>query len=1045
MYKPFPQGFDFPLIEKEVLEHWNKNDIFSKSISTRPASKPFVFFEGPPTANGRPGIHHVIARTMKDFVCRLKTMQGHRVERKAGWDTHGLPVEIEVEKRLNFTKKDQILDYGVDKFNQQCRESVWKYKKLWDELTERMGYWIDLEDPYVTYKNSYVESVWWILKQFWDRELIYKGHKIVPYCPRCETPLSSHEVSQGYSEIEDPSIFVKMPIKGEPDTSFLVWTTTPWTLISNAALALHPDITYVKVAHQNEKLILAEPRLEVLDDVYEVLEKKTGREYANIEYEPLFPFLNSEKRAFYTVLAQFVTTEDGSGIVHIAPAFGEDDYQTGRQFDLPFFQPIDKSGRFTTDVPEWQGEFFKKADPQIIKTIKSNGRLYKVERYRHSYPHCWRDGTPLIYYAKDSWYIQTTKFRDRLIELNKQIDWYPSEIGTGRFGEWLANNVDWALSRDRFWGTPLPVWLDEDGDSVCVGSIDELARLTGKDLSDLDLHRPYVDEITFPNPKTGKMMRRTSEVIDVWFDSGAMPVAQWHYPFENKDIFERNFPADFISEAIDQTRGWFYSLLAISTMLFDKPCYKSCAVLEMVLDKNSRKMSKSKGNVVDPFENINKYGADAVRWYLMTASPPWQTTRFDVKGIEEVVSRFLSTFKNTYAFFAMYANIDKFVYPDSLIPVEERPEIDQWLISTLNGLIANVEKNYNRYDVTRGARLIADFVVNDLSNWYVRRSRRRFWKSGMGTDKQSAFETLYESLLTVCKLAAPLAPFISEAVYLRLVDDNNLESVHLNELPTPLSAKYQYRDMDLEARMQAVRAIVLAGRSLRNAKSIKVRQPLNRIVIVTDDEKKRSDILSESGLILDELNVKEIEFVASADALMTQRAEPVFKSLGPKFGKKANTVADKIRALTQTDIQEFIANNILEVNLGDDQVKLAQEDIQIVKKQKGEFAVSDEGGWTVALDTHLNEALIAEGLARDFINRLQNMRKSTGLDIVDRIRIHYDGSEPVYNAVEKFSRYIKNETLSDELTLIRSEDNHFPNKEKWQIGNESVVISLEKI
>ncbi len=1047
MYDPFPQELNLPKIEEDVLAFWKQADIFKKSISSRPANKPFVFYEGPPTANGKPGIHHVLARTMKDFACRLKTMQGYRVERKAGWDTHGLPVEIEVEKELKFTKKDQILAYGIDKFNARCRESVWKYKQLWDELTERIGYWVDLENPYITYENYYIESIWWILRQLWDRGLIYRGHKIVPYCPRCETPLSSHEVSLGYNDVEDPSVYVKLKLKNEPQTSFLVWTTTPWTLISNVALALHPEVTYVKVAHQGERLILAEPRLSVLEGSYEIIEKKPGSAYANIDYEPLFTFLRSPKRSHYSVLADFVTTEDGSGIVHLAPAFGEDDYQTGLKHDLPFFQPIDKSGRFTAEVTPWAGMFFKEADPQIVRTLKENRRLYKVEKYTHSYPHCWRDGTPLIYYAKESWYIRTTAFKDRFVALNREINWFPPEVGTGRFGEWLANNVDWALSRERFWGTPLPIWLDENGNGYCVGSVNELAELVGRDLSNFDLHRPFVDELTFQHPKTGKLARRTPEVIDVWFDSGAMPVAQWHYPFENQKIFAQNFPADFISEGVDQTRGWFYSLFAIAAMLFDKPCYRNCVSLELVLDKDGQKMSKSKGNTVDPFQVVGAHGADAVRWYLMTTSPPWQTTRFDLEGVKEVVSRFFGTLVNTYAFFAMYANIDEFVYPEKPIPLAQRPEIDRWLLSSLNSLVARVEENYNVYDVTRGGRAIADFVVDDLSNWYVRRNRRRFWKSGMGEDKQAAFETLHEALLTVSKLIAPLAPFLSEAVYRRMTaaQKHAEDSVHLCAFPSASHVAHQFRERDLEAQMDAVRTVVVAGRGLRSAQALKVRQPLRRLIVVTPEAGKRAAIQAGSILIQDELNVKKIEFLDSAAALTVSKAEPIFKSLGPKFGKRANAVAEAIRALPSARVRELQAGGQAEIQVQNEALAISTDDVRIVEQQSEGLAVAAGAGYTIALDTKLDDDLLAEGLARDFVNRVQNMRKSAGFEVTDRIRIAYRATPATQQALQKLSAYIQNETLADSCTAIDSDRNHLAHREEWEVGNEEVAISIARV
>ncbi|MGH7596264.1 MAG: isoleucine--tRNA ligase [bacterium] len=1043
MYKPFPQHLNLPVIEKEVLDFWKAQDIFKKSILTRDENRPFVFFEGPPTANGRPGIHHVIARTMKDFGCRFKTMQGYRVERKAGWDTHGLPVEIEVEKKLGFTRKDQIIEYGVDKFNALCRENVWTYKTVWDEITERTAYWVDLDHPYITYENSYIESVWWILKEFWKKELLYLGHKIVPYCPRCETALSSHEVSLGYEDIEDPSVYVKMQVKNEPDTFFLVWTTTPWTLISNVALALHPEVDYVKVSHRGQNLILAEARLSVLNGDYEILEKKKGRDLENIDYQPLFTFCKTDRRAYYTVLGDFVTTEDGSGIVHMAPAFGEDDYQTGRRYGLPVLQPIDKSGRFTDEVTTWKGKFVKDADPEIIAHLKKNGQLYKASKYLHSYPHCWRCKSPLLYYAKKSWYIRTSDYKDRLVALNRTINWYPSEVGEGRFGEWLNNNVDWALSRDRFWGTPLPIWICDKCDAKeCLGSMAELEKFSGKRLD--DLHKPFIDNVTWRCASCSGTMRRVTEVIDVWFDSGAMPVAQWHHPFENKETFANNFPADYICEAIDQTRGWFYSLLAISTLLFDETSYKNCVVVGHVVDKDGKKMSKSLGNTVDPFKIVEQYGADPLRWYLLTNSQLSMPTRFDADGVQEVINKFFGTLINTYAFFAMYANIDKFAFTGHTIPFEQRPEIDRWLLSTLNRTVARVEETYNRYDVTRGARAISDFVIDDLSNWYVRRCRRRFWKSEMGADKQSAYETLYHVLLTLSKLIAPVSPFTAEALYRRLLDKDEVESVHLCEFPSAGNAAFQFRELDLETKMELVRDIVAAGRALRNAQAIKVRQPLRRLLVVAADEQKRHAILAGSNLLKDELNVKTVAVIAGAEALMVPRAEPIFKSLGPKFGKKANAVADAIRQLSPEQIRQLEADGKLALTLQGEDATINQNDFRTKAEQAPGLAVSTEGEWTVAIDTALDEALINEGLAREFVNRVQNMRKDAGFDVIDRIRIYYESSDKLSRALAHSSAYVKNETLAETLEQRLDTANH-THHEEWEINGEKTIICIERI
>ncbi len=1050
MFKQLSQNLDIPAIEKDILKFWDEKEIFKKSIDSREPAKSFVFYEGPPTANGRPGIHHVLARALKDLACRLKTMQGYRVERKAGWDTHGLPVEIEVEKQLGFNRKEQIIEYGVDKFNALCRENVWKYKALWDDLTRRMGYWVDLEHPYITYENSYIESVWWIINEFWKQGLMYLGHKIVPYCPRCETALSSHEVSLGYDEVDDPSVFVKMRLKNSPDTFFLVWTTTPWTLISNVALALHPEVDYVKVAHNDQKLILAEARLAALKGDYSVLEKYKGKELLNIDYESLFDFCKTDAstgkpigRAHYTVAGEFVTTEDGTGIVHMAPAFGEDDYQAGRKYNLPVLQPVDKSGKFTSEVTPWAGQFVKDADRDIIGHLKKSGQLYRSEKYRHSYPHCWRCDSPLLYYAKRSWYIRTEQNKARLLKANSQIAWYPKEIGEGRFGEWLQNNVDWALSRDRFWGTPLPVWVCEKcGAQECIGSGEELHARSGKTLN--DFHKPHIDEVTWKCEKCGGLKRRTPEVIDVWFDSGAMPFAQWHYPFENKEIFDRSFPADFITEGVDQTRGWFYSLLAIAALLKDQPCYKSCLVLELVLDKEGQKMSKSRGNAVDPFGLIDKYGADPVRWYLLTVSSPWQTTRFDEDGILECVRKFFGTLLNTYSFFAMYANIDHFTSPTKPSDVHSRPEIDRWILSELNALVERVEGWMNRYEVTRAARAISDYVIDDVSNWYVRRNRRRFWKSEMGADKQAAYETLHHVLQSVAKLIAPIVPFVSDEIYRNLNAQlqGETESVHLAAYPSATEPLYQFREPELENRMRAVLEIVAAGRTLRNEKSLKVRQPLRRIIVVATNQEQRTAIEHGSSLIREELNVKTVEFVDKLDALTIRRAEPVFKALGPKFGKRANAVGEAIRKLTSQQIAMIEAGEPLSIEVSGEPATITKDDVRVQAENAPGLAIGGDGAYTVALDTQLDDELIVEGIAREFVNRVQNMRKDAGFDVVDRIRIIYQGSDTLDQAIQKMSIYVRAETLAEDLS--RNSVNGGVAKE-WDVNGETARISIEKV
>jgi len=1044
MYKELSSKLNFPELEKGILDYWEKHGIFAKSIESRDASNPFIFYEGPPTANGRPGIHHVISRTIKDFVCRLKTMQGYRVERKAGWDTHGLPVEIEVEKQLGISQKEDIEKLGIDKFNAMCRESVWKYKNEWDELTTRIGYWVDLDHPYITYENDYIESIWWILSEFWKKDLLYRGYKITPYCPRCETPLSSHEVSQGYQDVEDPSVFVRMRMTDETDTSFLVWTTTPWTLISNVALALNPDINYVKVKTAGEYLILAEGRLSVLTDAYEVVQQMPGSDLIGKSYEPLFTFCESDKKMFYTVAGDFVSTEDGSGIVHIAPAFGEDDFKVGQKYDLPVIQPVDKSGKFTAEVTLFKAKFVKDADPEIIDDLRQRGKLYKAEKHLHSYPHCWRCSSPLLYFAKRSWFIRTTAVKDRLIQNNSTIEWYPKEVGSGRFGEWLQNNVDWSLSRDRYWGTPLPIWACSACDEhVCIGSVAELMERSGRD-EIADLHKPHIDAVTFKCEQCDGTMKRYPEVIDVWFDSGSMPVAQWHYPFENEETFERSFPANFISEGVDQTRGWFYSLLAISTMLFDKPCYKVCLSNDLILDKEGRKMSKSKGNTVDPNSILNEYGADALRWYLLTVSPPWVPTRFDTEGVKEVLRKFFGTLVNVYSFFAIYTNIDKFVYREPTVATADRAQIDRWLISSLNDLVRTVEAQVTRYDLTRSARAISEFVIDKLSNWYVRRCRRRFWKSDLGQDKLAAYETLYEVLLTLSKLIAPYAPFISEEIYLNLTGPagNGCESVHLEQFPSASTPAYNYRDVELEEEMSIVRAVVNLGRLLRNDTGIKVRQPLRRILIVAKDGAVRQRVEKMAHLVLEELNVKKVEFVSDSSALTSRKAKPKFKQLGPKFGKDVNRIAAYLQALPGDKVEELESQGKLSFEVDGKAFAIELDDVEILSESAEGLAVHSENGLTVALDLCLTPDLRNEGLAREFVNRVQNMRKSAGYDVVDRIRISMKADDALQQAIDAQHEYIMSETLAE---AISSDFEGAAYTEELAIEGSKVVIGIAKV
>lgn len=1025
MFKQFKQNINYSEIEEGVLKFWEDNDIFNKSIESRDESRPFTFYEGPPTANGKPGLHHVIARTLKDLVCRYKTMQGFHVNRKAGWDTHGLPVEIEVEKELGIKSKSEIPEFGIAKYNEACKKSVFRYTELWEQMTRRMGYWINLDEAYVTCTNEYIESVWWSLKVLFDKGLIYKDYKIVPQCPKSETVLSSHELALGYKETKDPSVYVLMKLLDsgltkDGDTYFLVWTTTPWTLISNVALAVGPEIEYVKVKTEDVYIILAKQRLSVLREEYEIIEELKGSQLAGQEYDQLFKYLTVSKKGFYVVEANFVSTDDGSGIVHIAPAFGADDYEMSKKYDLPFLQPVTRGGLFTEEITDFKGQFVKDADQGIIQSLRKSGNLYKKETIVHSYPFSWRfDNVPVIYYARESWFIKTTDLAERMVELNNEINWHPPEVGAGRFGNWLKDNKDWALSRDRFWATPLPIWVSEDGDKFAVGSIEELKdgfiekdgkRIPVSQIDDIDLHKPFVDDVMFE--KDGKIFKRTPEVIDVWYDSGAMPFAQYHYPFENKELFEKNFPSDYICEGIDQTRGWFYTLHAISTMLFDKVAYKNIVVNEMILDKKGLKMSKSKGNTANPFELFDKYGADATRWYLVSTSPPWRPTLFDEEGIIEVQRKFFGTLVNTYSFFSLYANIDKFDFSDKKIPYENRPEIDRWIISKLNSLIKTYKELMDDYEVTRAARLVSEFTIDQLSNWYVRRSRRRFWKSEINENKISAYQTLYECLLSISKLASPFAPFISEELYQNLNTETKLEkyeSVHLAEYPEAV-----YIDSELEEKMDIAQKVVYLTRSIRAKSNLKVRQPLNKIIIAIDSD-KRTAIESMKDVILEEVNIKQLEVLEDDSSIVNKSAKANFKVIGPKFGKLVKQIAGRISELNQEEILAFEKENSFSFDLNGESIILTGEDVEIINTEIEGWVVESEEGITVAVDSELTDVLIAEGYARELVNRIQNIRKDSGFDVMDRIKIKLKSDKNLINYVKKFSDYILSETLADQM------------------------------
>ena len=1051
MFKELTDKINYSGVEKEILAFWEANKIFEQSISSREGKPQYTFYEGPPTANGRPGIHHVMARALKDIVCRYKTMSGYQVHRKAGWDTHGLPVEIEVEKMLGIKHKDDILAYGVEKFNEECRKSVWKYKTEWETMTREMGYWVDLSNPYITFTNEYMESVWWALKRYFDGGMIYKGYKIQPYCPRCETPLSSHEVALGYKDVKDPSVYVKMKVKGETNTYFLVWTTTPWTLISNVALAIHPAIEYVKVelmsgeedalAGTGEFLILAKARLGVLKDKYRITAEFAGKALIGKEYERLFNYHQTKEKGWYVVEADFVTTEDGSGIVHMAPAYGEDDYQTGRKYGLPTIHPVNKSGEFDETVVDYKGKFVKDADAEIIQDLKSRNILYKKEAYLHSYPHCWRCSSPLLYYARESWYISTTKYAPRMIELNKQINWIPPETGSGRFGNWLEENKDWALSRDRYWGTPLPIWVCEKcGHLKCVGSVEELKR--GKNFPQpLDLHKPSVDPVTFTCEKCGGTMKRTPELIDVWFDSGAMPFAQWHYPFENEETFNKAYPADFISEGIDQTRGWFYTLHSIGTFLFDKPAFKNCLVNDLILDKQGQKMSKSKGNTVDPFQLIEKYGADATRWYLVSNSPVWRPTLFDEEGIAEVQRKFFSTLVNTYSFFALYANIDKFSYEERRIPVAERAEIDRWILSSLNTLIRSYTRFMDEYDIMKAARAVSDFTIDQLSNWYVRRNRRRFWKSERGKDKTAAYQTLYECLVAVTKMMAPFAPFLADELYRGLNSETKSERFESVHLATLQEVEVDVIDKELEDRMDRAVRIVGIVRAMRMKSNLKVRQPLKKIIVPISNEEQKQSILKMEGVILDEINVKTIEFVNDESDIVIKKAKPNFRTLGQKYGKQVQAVASKVREMTSQEITLLQKTGVFAIPVNGDTFSITKEDVEVLHEDLHGWLVEADGGLTVALDTEITPDLRNEGFAREFVNRVQNMRKDAGFDVTDRISISYSGTDVLRTALEAMQEYIAHETLAvDVNSTLRSGEISL----KENINGELCDISIEK-
>lgn len=1018
-------------MEKEISNYWEDIDILKRSLETREGCENFVFFEGPPTANGRPGIHHVIARTLKDSVCKFRNMQGYRVKRKAGWDTHGLPVEIEVEKTLNMNGKGDIEKYGIAEFNKKCKESVFTYEALWREMTKRMGYFVDLDNPYITLDNNYIETVWWILKEFFDAGLIYEGHKIVPYCPRCGTGLASHEVAQGYKNIKTNSVYVAFKIK-DKDEYFLVWTTTPWTLPSNVALCVGADIDYVKVKSKGVTFILAKSLANtVLGDEYEVIEEMKGKDLEYIEYEQLLDFVKvpNGKKAHYVILGDFVSTEDGTGIVHIAPAFGEDDYNVSRKYNLPVLNPVGEDGKFL-ETP-WKGTFVIDADLDIIKYLKEHDMLFKKQKIEHNYPHCWRCKTPLLYYGKPSWYIEMTKLRDDLVAANNTVKWYPEFVGEKRFGNWIENVKDWAISRSRYWGTPLNIWRCECGNIHSVGSRKQLVEEAIEDIDEsIELHRPYVDDVHIKCDKCGKTMTRVTDVIDCWFDSGSMPFAQQHYPFENKEEFEEQFPANFICEGIDQTRGWFYSLLAISTFLMKKAPYKSVLVNDLILDANGQKMSKSKGNTVDPFDLFDRYGADALRWYLLYVSPAWTPTKFDEEGLKEVISKFFNTLKNVYTFFVMYANTDNVDPREFFVEYKDRDEIDLWILSKYNNLVKAVTADMEINEHTKAVKKIQDFVNEDLSNWYIRRCRRRFWASELDNDKKAVYNTTYEVLTGLSKLIAPFAPFISEEIYRKLTGK---ESVHIERYPV---ANEDLIDEKNEFKMDLVRTLVSLGRSAREEANIKVRQPVKDILVYGADKEVISGLVD---LIKEELNVKEVTFPENLEEYMNFILKLDFKVAGKILGKD---VKRAVAALNSCDakavIDELDKNGEVTLDTPEGPLMLKKEWVEIRTEAKEGFNVQKQDNLFVILDTNLDEELIKEGYVREVISKVQQMRKNNDYEVTDRINITIDCSDVIKNSIEEFKAYLTKETLCDEIIYAENDGANV------KLNDQEAVIKLER-
>ena len=1040
MYNKVDTNLNFVDREAEVLKFWKENDIANKCITNREGCDTFTFYDGPPTANGKPHIGHVLTRVIKDMLPRYQSMKGKKVLRKAGWDTHGLPVELEVEKLLGLDGKEQIEKYGIEPFIKKCRESVWKYKGMWEEFSDVVGFWADMEHPYITYENDYIESVWWALNEIWKKGLLYKGHKVVPYCPRCGTPLSSHEVAQGYKDVKERSAMVKFKAKDEDNTYFLAWTTTPWTLPSNLGLVVNPEVDYVKVSYEGQNLIMAEALVESVfankEGEHPVLERFKGKALEYREYEPLYPYAEGKikKKAFYVMCDGYVTTSDGTGIVHTAPAFGEDDARVCHAYDMPFVQFVDAKGNMTEDT-DWPGTFVKDADPLILDDLKATGKLFKAPKFEHSYPHCWRCDTPLIYYARESWFIKMTAVKEQLIANNNTINWIPDAIGKGRFGEWLEHVQDWGISRNRYWGTPLNVWECSCGHQHSIGSIAELKSMSDNCPEDIELHRPYIDAVTIKCPECGGEMKRVPEVIDCWFDSGSMPFAQWHYPFENKEIFAERYPADFISEAVDQTRGWFYSLLAISTLLFDNASYKNVIVLGHVQDKDGKKMSKSKGNAVDPMDALRKHGADAIRWYFYENSAPWLPNRFHDDAVQEGQRKFMGTLWNTYAFYVLYANIDNFDATKYELEYDKLSVMDKWLLSRLNTLIKAVDNNLANYKVTETAKVLQDFV-DELSNWYVRRSRERFWGKDMNQDKINAYMTLYTALTTVVKLAAPMVPFITESIYRNLVcsvDDKAPISVHLCDFPV---ANEAFIDTELEAEMELVLEIVVLGRAARNASNIKNRQPIGNMYVKAD--RQLDDFFKE--IVASELNLKAVSFKDDMEEYLSYSFKPQFKVLGPKVGKQIGEVKAALAGINGHAAKaELESTGKLKLTLKSGEVELLPEDVDITMSQTEGFATQRYGNVTIALETTLSQELIEEGFVREIISKLQTMRKENGFQVVDHITVYAAGNDKLVDIMSRNEDFLKKVVLADKVVYGSTEGF----VKEWNINGEDITLAVK--